>query len=77
MATEVMPDAAAMTQAPAFSGATPVQEAPFTDGLMPSTTLLAQAMGTSGPMNAAAGRYAGAMPVAALFVGGAAVMANL
>lgn len=78
MATEVMPNPSSTTQAPAFSGATPVQEAPFTSGLKPSTTLMAGAMGTSmSSMNAASGRFAGAMPVAALLAGGAAVMVNL
>lgn len=81
MATEVMPNPSATTQAPAFSGAMPVQEAPFTSGLNPSTTIMAAAMGTSGSMasmNGAAGQFAAAMPTAALLVGGAAaLLANL
>lgn len=81
MAADMMPNPSATTQAPAFSGATPVQEAPFTSGLNPSTTIMAAAMatmdGSMASMNAA-GRVAAAMPTAALLVGGAAaLLANL
>lgn len=74
MAPEVMPDPSATTQAPAFSGATPVQDAPFTAGITPTATL------TPATMSVNAGHLSASIPTTALFgiVGGAAVLlANL
>lgn len=81
MMADAMPDPTATTQAPAFANATPVQDAPFTSGLNPSTTILAAAAssGRAGGANSVngAGHWAAAMPTAALFAGGAAaVLAN-
>lgn len=82
MATDLMPNPTASMQTPAFAGATAAAEAPFTAGLMPSTTIIAAAMATSmGSMeskNAAGGRLVGTIPTAALIAGGAAALfANL
>lgn len=69
------PNPSAKTQDPAFAGATPVREAPFTAGVTPTTTLM-PAMAT-GMENAAAGVFA-AMPTAAIMAGGAAaLLANM
>lgn len=72
MMADAMPNPTATTQTPAFSGATPVQEAPFTSGIMPTTTI------TAGGMTGGAGVFA-AMPTAAILgaVGGAALLAGL
>ncbi|KAK2601023.1 hypothetical protein N8I77_010504 [Diaporthe amygdali] len=67
------PNPSATTQTPAFSGVTAVQEAPFTSGITPTTTLTAGGMTGNG-----AGVFA-AVPTAAILgaVGGAALMAGL
>ncbi|KAG8167290.1 hypothetical protein KVR01_002979 [Diaporthe batatas] len=72
MMADAMPNPTATTQTPAFSGATPVQDAPFTEGISPTTTI------TAGGMTGGAGVFA-AMPTAAFLgaVGGAALLAGL
>lgn len=73
MMANAEPNPTATMQAPAFAGATPVQEAPFTSGVMPTTTIMPATM-----MGRAAGPFA-AMPTAALLAAGgaAAVLANM
>ncbi|KAK7742769.1 hypothetical protein SLS63_000335 [Diaporthe eres] len=72
MMADATPNPSATTQTPAFSGATAVQEAPFTSGIMPTTTI------TAAGMTGAAGAFA-AMPTAAILgaVGGAALLAGM
>jgi transforming growth factor-beta-induced protein len=72
MMANAVPNPTATTQTPAFSGATPVQEAPFTSGIMPTTTI------TAAGMTGGAGVFA-AVPTAAVLgaLGGAALMAGL
>lgn len=70
------PNPTAKTQDPAFAGATPVREAPFTAGVTPTTTLMPAAMAT-GTENGAGGVFA-AVPTAAIMAGGAAaLLANM
>lgn len=71
MMADATPNPSATTQTPAFSGATAVQEAPFTSGIMPTTTITAAGM-TGG------GAFA-ALPTAAILgaVGGAALLAGM
>lgn len=73
MMADATPNPSATTQTPAFSGATAVQEAPFTSGITPTTTLTAGGMTGNG-----AGVFA-AVPTAAILgaIGGAALMAGL
>lgn len=73
MMASAEPNPTATVQAPAFAGATPVQEAPFTSGVMATTTLMPATM-----VGGAAGPFA-AVPTAALLAAGgaAAVLANL
>ncbi|KAI3398581.1 hypothetical protein diail_8928 [Diaporthe ilicicola] len=73
MMADATPNPSATTQTPAFSGATAVQEAPFTSGITPTTTITAGGMTGNG-----AGVFA-AVPTAAILgaVGGAAIMAGL
>lgn len=72
MMADATPNPSATTQTPAFSGATAVQEAPFTSGIMPTTTI------TAAGMTGGVGAFA-AMPTAAILgaVGGAALLAGL
>ncbi|KAL1859731.1 hypothetical protein Daus18300_009451 [Diaporthe australafricana] len=73
MMADATPNPSATTQTPAFSGVTAVQEAPFTSGITPTTTVTAGGMTGNG-----AGVFA-AVPTAAILgaVGGAALMAGL
>lgn len=80
MAANAEPNPAAATQAPAFAGATPVQDAPFTEGVTPTTTIVPATMTASMNMDngAAAGGPFAAVPTAALVAGGVAfALANL
>ena len=67
--TAATPDPGAATQAPAFPGVSSVADAPFTSGIMPTTTLVPASI----PLNG--GAFA-AVPTAVLVLaGGAAVLA--
>lgn len=80
MAANAEPNPAAATQAPAFAGATPAKDAPFTQGVTATTTIIPAT--TAAPMSkengaAGIGPFA-AVPTAALLAGGVAVaLANL
>lgn len=70
-AADAVPVAAAASQAPAFTSATPVTTAPFTSGVSATATF------TPAATTGAAGPFA-AVPTAALVAGGvAAVWANM
>ncbi|KAI0130109.1 beta-Ig-H3/fasciclin [Xylariales sp. AK1849] len=70
LATTALPDVAKATQKAEFAGASSQSSAPFTSGILPTTTII--------PVTLQAGAY-GALPTGALMgvVGAAAVMANL
>ncbi|ORY55654.1 FAS1 domain-containing protein [Pseudomassariella vexata] len=72
LATTAKPVAAQATQSPVFAGASSQNQAPFTSGLTPTTTLVPATLDVGG------GGYA-ALPTAALMgvAGAAAVIANL
>ncbi|KAJ4386682.1 hypothetical protein N0V93_009580 [Gnomoniopsis smithogilvyi] len=72
VAADAVPDGAVASQAPAFTGATAVAEAPFTSGVMPTTTYTAATMANTMAVAGAAGPFA-AVPTAALVAAGGAV----
>ncbi|KAK3363630.1 FAS1 domain-containing protein [Lasiosphaeria hispida] len=65
--TTATPNAAATTQAPAFSGVSSVVDSPFTAGIVPTTTFVPATV----PLNKGA---AAAVPTAALLLAGGAAM---
>lgn len=65
------PDPAAPTQAPAFSGVSAVEDAPLTDGIVPTTTFVPATI----PLNG--GPFAAFPTVALLVAGGVGLVANL
>lgn len=73
-----MPDGEAASQAPAFTGAMPVQEAPFTSGIVATQTFTPATMTNAMTMDGAAHPFA-AVPTAALVAAGgaAALWANM
>ncbi|KAK0658942.1 hypothetical protein QBC41DRAFT_287356 [Cercophora samala] len=69
--TAATPDPAAPTQAPAFSGVSPVADAPFTSGIIPTATFVPVTV----PLNGAGKGAFAALPTGVMLAAGAAVLA--